>query len=102
MIAAASPGARSNVTPDSTRSAPRGVGYSLESSVTWSTPCPLAFGLKAEATGNRFVDCQQAIGRALDAVLLADAGETATAELGAADRILPQRMERIGEGLGVV
>src|SRR5215208_3624763 len=37
MIAAASPGAISNDTPDRTRRGPRGVGYSFERSVTFST-----------------------------------------------------------------
>src|SRR5260370_407751 len=92
MIAAASPGVSENVTPDSTGSGARGVGYSLMRSVTCS---------KTVRRGRRgprdqgVVEIEQPIRGALNAVVLPDAEEAALPEALRQAAVLMERMQGI-------
>src|SRR6187200_2559496 len=88
MIAAASPGANDSDTFDSTGRSPCGDGYDL--------PTPLTSSMRF------LVRVEHAIGGAADAVVLAHAVESVTAELCAQPGFFPQLVETLGETLRVV
>src|SRR3954454_12047383 len=95
ITAAASPGERSNDTCDSTRSGPRAVWYSFDSSLTCSnrTFFPRGNG------GDLVVHLDQPVGRSRDAVALADAGERPGRQAIQRGAVPVEREQRVRERL---
>src|SRR5258708_13642283 len=92
MMAAASPGVSENVTPDSTGSGARAVGYSLLRSVTCSKTVQRGRrGPRDQGVG----EIQQPIRGALNAVVLPDAEEAALPDALPQAPPLMTRLQRI-------
>src|ERR1017187_3920211 len=93
MMAAASPRFKASDSPDSTVNGPRGVAYCLP---IWEISSMRHRG------DNLLVGFERAFRHLRHAVVCADARRTATPQLGASFRMLPQAVDGLGQAGGVV